>query len=141
MIILIENHSIEIDDEELKRYSKNWHRPAAAKDLERYDESEQDKDTNVRLLYEPRGAQIEALCALDNSREEGVKRALVQAATGIGKTYLAAFDSKSLRGWEACLTGLIFLLQAASWLFLASPEYTLLQPSSLSFCQKAKPMK
>lgn len=92
---LFENHSIEIDDEELKRYSKNWHRPAAAKDLERYDESEQDKDTNVRLLYEPRGAQIEALCALDNSREEGAKRALVQAATGIGKTYLAAFDSKN----------------------------------------------
>ena len=47
------------------------------------------------MLYEPRGAQIEALCALEDTRAEGAKRALVQAATGVGKTYLAAFDSKS----------------------------------------------
>ena len=92
---LFENHSIVIDDEELKRYSKNWHRPAVSKDLERYDSEEESKDTNVRLLYEPRGAQIEALCALENTRAEGARRALVQAATGVGKTYLAAFDSKN----------------------------------------------
>ena len=91
---LFENHSIVIDDEELKRYSKNWHRPAVSKDLDRYDSEEESKDTNVRLLYEPRGAQIEALCALENTRAEGTRRALVQAATGVGKTYLAAFDSK-----------------------------------------------
>lgn len=92
---LFENHSIVIDDEELKRYSKNWHRPAVSKDLELYDSEEESKDTNVRLLYEPRGAQIEALCALENTRAEGARRALVQAATGVGKTYLAAFDSKN----------------------------------------------
>lgn len=88
---LFENHSIVIDDEELKRYSKNWHRPAVSKDLDKYDIAE---DTNVKVLYEPRGAQIEALCALEDTRSEGAKRALVQAATGVGKTYLAAFDSK-----------------------------------------------
>ncbi len=97
---LFEHHSIIIDNEELKRYSQNWHRPAVAKDLERYDYSHQNEeneseDTKVRLLYEPRGAQIEALCALEDTRAEGAKRALVQAATGVGKTYLAAFDSKS----------------------------------------------
>ncbi|MCI5934970.1 MAG: DEAD/DEAH box helicase family protein, partial [Lachnospiraceae bacterium] len=91
---LFENHSIAIDDEELKRYSKNWHKPSVSKDLERYDIEEESEDTNVRLLYEPRGAQIEALCALEDTRSEGAKRALVQAATGVGKTYLAAFDSK-----------------------------------------------
>lgn len=91
---LFENHSIAIDDEELKRYSKNWHKPSVSKDLERYDIEEEPEDTNVRLLYEPRGAQIEALCALEDTRSEGAKRALVQAATGVGKTYLAAFDSK-----------------------------------------------
>ena len=91
---LFENHSIVIDDEELKRYSKNWHRPGAAKDLDRYDKIEESPDTNVRVLYEPRGAQIEALCALENSRAEGATKGLVQAATGVGKTYLAAFDSK-----------------------------------------------
>ena len=97
---LFEHHSIIIDDEELKRYSQNWHRPAVAKDLERYEYSHQNEeneseDTKVQLLYEPRGAQIEALCALEDTRAEGAKRALVQAATGVGKTYLAAFDSKS----------------------------------------------
>lgn len=91
---LFENHSITIDDEELKRYSKNWHKPSVSKDLERYDIEEESEDTHVRLLYEPRGAQIEALCALEDTRSEGAKRALVQAATGVGKTYLAAFDSK-----------------------------------------------
>ena len=97
---LFEHHSIIIDNEELKRYSQNWHRPAVAKDLERYEYSHQNEeneseDTKVQLLYEPRGAQIEALCALEDTRAEGAKRALVQAATGVGKTYLAAFDSKS----------------------------------------------
>ena len=94
---LFYNHSIVIDDEELKRYSKNWHRPAVAKDLDRYDVEADDKDFNVRVMYEPRGAQIEALCALEQTRMEGAKRALVVAATGVGKTYLAAFDSKSFK--------------------------------------------
>lgn len=99
---LFENHSIVIDDEELKKYSKNWHRPALARDLERYDEARddhaQDQDagvySNIAPLFEPRGAQIEALCALEDTRAEGARRALVAAATGVGKTYLAAFDSK-----------------------------------------------
>ncbi len=94
---LYQNHSIEVTGDVLHEYSKNWHRPAAAKDLDRYDETEFDKDTNVKMLYEPRGAQIEALCALENSRAEGATKALVQAATGVGKTYLAAFDSKDYK--------------------------------------------
>ena len=68
-----------------------------AKDLDRYDVEADDKDTNVRAMYEPRGAQIEALCALEHTRQEGAKRALVVAATGVGKTYLAAFDSKTFK--------------------------------------------
>lgn len=75
---LFEHHSIVIDEEELKRYSKSWHRPAVAKDLDKYDQNDE-PDTNVRMLYEPRGAQIEVLCALDATRAEGAKRALVQA--------------------------------------------------------------
>ena len=88
---LFENHSYVIDDEELTRYSKNWHKPALAKDLAKYDQA--DPDTKVEMLFQPRGAQIEALCALENSRAEGAVRGLVHAATGVGKTYLAAFDS------------------------------------------------
>ena len=90
---LFENHSIVIDDEELKRYSKNWHKPAVSKDLAKYDNLEDDADTRVEVLFQPRGAQIEALYALRDSRQEGATKGLVQAATGVGKTYLAAFDS------------------------------------------------
>ena len=90
---LFENHSIVIDDEELTRYSKNWHKPAVSKDLAKYDLLEEDTDTKVAMLFHPRGAQIEALYALEDSRSEGATKGLVQAATGVGKTYLAAFDS------------------------------------------------
>lgn len=90
---LFEHHSVVIDDDELKRYSKNWHRPAVSKDLDRYDLQDNEATNNI-ALFEPRGAQIEALCALENTRAEGAGRALVHAATGVGKTYLAAFDSK-----------------------------------------------
>nr|MCR5691461.1 DEAD/DEAH box helicase [Eubacterium sp.] len=60
-------------------------------------EFEESPDTKVHMLYEPRGAQIEALCALENARDEGATKGLVQAATGVGKTYLAAFDSKDYK--------------------------------------------
>ena len=89
---LFTNHSVVIDDAELNRYSKNWHKPAVSKDLAKYDNVE-DADTKMELLFQPRGAQIEALYALEDSRSEGATKGLVQAATGVGKTYLAAFDS------------------------------------------------
>lgn len=106
------HHSIVVNEEELRRYSKNWHRPAVLKDLARYDkykegsdEYEEDftqygRDRKVEPLFQPRGAQIEALYALEDSRAEGAVKGLVQAATGIGKTYLAAFDSA---GYERVL--------------------------------------
>ncbi|MBQ7433075.1 MAG: DEAD/DEAH box helicase family protein [Lachnospiraceae bacterium] len=90
---LFEHHSVVIDDAELARYSKSWHKPAVSKDLARYDDVEEDADRKVQVLFQPRGAQIEALYALEDSRAEGATKGLVQAATGVGKTYLAAFDS------------------------------------------------
>lgn len=89
---LFYHHSIVVDDEELKRYSKNWHRPAVAKDLDRYDVGEESHG-KIEMMFQPRGAQIEALYALEESRAEGAAKGLVHAATGVGKTYLAAFDS------------------------------------------------
>lgn len=38
--------------------------------------------------------QIEALYALKTWRENGGQKGLFQAATGIGKTFLAAFDTQ-----------------------------------------------
>ncbi|WP_139904817.1 DEAD/DEAH box helicase family protein [Clostridium thermarum] len=92
------NHSIIVDDVELKRYSKNWVKPKLYRTIEQAEEaSEQSNDkqeNKVISIYEPRGAQIEALYELKKLRAEGIEKALVVAATGIGKTYLAAFDSR-----------------------------------------------
>lgn len=65
--------------------------------MNRYDQNEENEDTKVRLLFEPRGTQIEALCALENSRAEGATKGIIQAATGVGKTYLAAFVQKNIK--------------------------------------------
>ena len=56
---------------------------------------EEEVNTNAKIeqIFQPRGIQIEALYALEDSRAEGAVKGLVQAATGVGKTYLAAFDS------------------------------------------------
>lgn len=89
---LFNNHSLIITDEVLKDYSKQWTRPNVYKDL---DNNEEEIKENVLELFEPRGAQIEALYSLEKSREEGFDKGLVVAATGIGKTYLAAFDSRN----------------------------------------------
>jgi superfamily II DNA or RNA helicase/HKD family nuclease len=45
---------------------------------------------------EPNAIQKEALEALANSREQGYRRGLVVLATGLGKTWLSAFDSHQM---------------------------------------------
>ncbi|KOA75025.1 DEAD/DEAH box helicase family protein [Clostridium botulinum] len=82
------NESIIINDDELKKYSNEWKRPKI------YTEIDNKEEKKVITYPQPRGAQVEALYELRKSREEGFNKALVVAATGIGKTYLAAFDSQ-----------------------------------------------
>ena len=53
----------------------------------------------------PRGAQIEALYALADSRKEGAAKGLVQAATGVGKTYLAAESVVPFNSGCQCASG------------------------------------
>jgi hypothetical protein len=43
---------------------------------------------------EPHGVQKEALAALERTRAEGARAGLVVLATGLGKTWLSAFDSQ-----------------------------------------------
>ena len=78
---LFTNHSIKITDEILKQYSSAWKKP-------KFQSNE-----IISEIFEPHGAQIEALYNLNQSRNEGYDKALIVAATGIGKTYLSAFDS------------------------------------------------
>lgn len=47
-------------------------------------------------LFEPRPWQIEALESLNRIRAAGYRRALVAVATGMGKTWLAAFDARQV---------------------------------------------
>lgn len=99
---LFNKYSDIIDDGVMKDYSKNWKRPHVYKDIEREKENKgkdgQNNDENkVIELFEPRGAQIEALYELENSRKEGFDKGLAVLATGVGKTYLAAFDSKDAK--------------------------------------------
>ncbi|MEC8374607.1 MAG: DEAD/DEAH box helicase family protein, partial [Pseudomonadota bacterium] len=50
-------------------------------------------DEKEHEIPEPREHQVSALAALKQAREEGVRKGLVVLATGMGKTYLAAFDA------------------------------------------------
>ena len=93
------NHSIIVNDEELERYSKTWKRPKIYSNIDSKKDDinyvyEENKNSNITNIFEPRGAQIEALYELKKTRLDGNDKALVVAATGIGKTYLAAFDSR-----------------------------------------------
>lgn len=45
------------------------------------------------FIFQPRPWQIEALASLQKIRDAGYTRALVAVATGMGKTWLAAFDA------------------------------------------------
>lgn len=116
---LFYNYSIDVTDDVLREYSKNWIKPkmnfgssvstsvldnggdseSSSNLSESVDSIEGSKLVGVESVldsveYEPQGAQIEALYSLNKCRDEGYDKALVVAATGIGKTYLSAFDSK-----------------------------------------------
>lgn len=76
----------ELDDELIRIYRQSYLDCAVARmagPLGSAESSEQVK---------PNHAQVEALLCLAELRERGERRAAVIAATGVGKTYLAAFD-------------------------------------------------
>lgn len=88
---LFTNYAYVLDDDQLDKYSRSWVKPKIPAEMEMLDIDERGK---LIEYPQPRGAQIEALYQLKLTRDEGLCKALLVAATGIGKTYLAAFDSK-----------------------------------------------
>jgi len=82
------NDSIIIDEAEMKKYSESWKKPKVYYDIEKSEE----KDCSVIDFIRPKGAQIEALYELKKARIEGLDKVIVVVATGVGKTYLGAFD-------------------------------------------------
>ncbi len=115
---LWKNHSYDIDDKVLASYARSWIRPKIYKKMFEEDE------TNVLDIIEPRGAQIEALYELKKTREEGFDKALVIASTGIGKTYLAAFDSKEYERVLFVAHREEIIKQAMNSFGIVSPEKT-----------------
>lgn len=112
------NHSTVVDDNEMRMYSKAWKRPKLFEDLEKLegslgeiglDNKVKTAEINKKFFIDsihneeckviqypcPIGPQIEALYELKKCRQEGWDKGIVIAATGVGKTFLAAFDSKS----------------------------------------------
>ncbi|QTA89685.1 DEAD/DEAH box helicase family protein [Desulfonema magnum] len=87
-----ENESVEITEAFLNAYETRWAgwqvpKPVRQEIFER-------TDTWGRTAPEPNDAQKEALENLGQMRDQGIDKASVIAATGVGKTYLAAFDFK-----------------------------------------------
>ena len=84
---LFHKHSEVATPEVLKEYALRWKKPNLTRTAETL-------ATAVEPVKpEPRGAQIEALYYLEEARDEGASKGVVVAATGVGKTHLAAFDS------------------------------------------------
>jgi superfamily II DNA or RNA helicase len=71
----------------------------------------------------PRPAQLEALARLDALRDDGVRRALVVAATGLGKTLLAALDATLSRAARV-----LFLAHRDPLLSQARAHFSLARP-------------
>jgi superfamily II DNA or RNA helicase/HKD family nuclease len=140
------NYSIVVDDMELRRYSKGWKRPKLFEDLEKMEngsgEEQQKKHAKAAELEKgyqkghvdsfaekatvinfplPMGAQIEALYELKKSRSEGWEKGLIVAATGVGKTYLAAFDSREF-------ARVLFIAHREEILFQAERTFQCVRP-------------
>lgn len=89
-----EKRSFELTDIWLRKYLTNRKvRKSLAIDCAVEDENNNNINIKTESKIVPRGFQIPALYELKKAREEGCKRAMTIVATGLGKTYLSAFDS------------------------------------------------
>jgi len=77
-------------------------------------------DSN-RYIPKPNAPQTEALYSLKMTRLAGNTKALVVAATGVGKTYLAAFDSVGFKR-------VLFLAHREELLFQAEKTFRMVRP-------------
>ncbi len=80
--LLYEQESKPVSIQFLRDYNKTWRKTI-------YSEVKTLSQTDIQ----PINFQIPALYELNQTREEGYKKAMVIAATGLGKTYLTVFDS------------------------------------------------
>ena len=86
-----EQDAVELTDDFLSAYRTRWQ----TTDTGRIDHFEPPADAWSHPTVRPNPAQVEALESLARMREQGIGKASVIAATGVGKTHLAAFDFKA----------------------------------------------
>ncbi len=103
---LYNNEAYPLDHEEIVDYRKNYvstDKRAIHSDVNRhFIKHQKNKTDHDDVLYlsdyiNPNHAQTEALLELKATREAGNDKAIVVAATGVGKTYLAALDARISR--------------------------------------------
>jgi superfamily II DNA or RNA helicase/HKD family nuclease len=101
--------------------------------LQRYQQNHQQRLQLVGAVIEdeplivPNSAQLMALEALNHSRLQGFKRGLVVLATGMGKTWLAAFDTKQVEAKR-----LLFVAHREEILLQAQQSFSQLNPEKSS---------
>lgn len=87
---LYERNSFELTLQWLREYEKRYKKSEYG---EIFDNQEKRSDE----VIEPIKFQIPALYELSKTREEGYKKAMIVVGTGLGKTYLAVFDSMNFK--------------------------------------------
>lgn len=105
---LVKNYSFELSDEWLQNYFNNYIPNKIMFDIEnKVDDEESEEfllpehllkyESAITPDYQPIKCQVPALYELDRTRKEGFDKALIIMATGLGKTFLSAFDSKNYK--------------------------------------------
>nr|WP_239552578.1 DEAD/DEAH box helicase family protein [Oceanisphaera litoralis] len=82
-------------------------------------------DETLRETPLPNAVQQEALAALQASRSQGYRRGLVVMATGLGKTWLAAFDARQIQAQR-----LLFVAHRDEIIRQAQDTFIRLQPQA-----------
>jgi len=136
---IFDHESNEATDDFLRDYAQHWHTQIKEKSkvIRPYRFSEDREEVSVgnvsleseQLPYEviePRGIQIEALYELELARKEGISKGIVIAATGVGKTYISAFDAKRINAGT-----LLFVAHREEILCQALESFKLVHPDKV----------
>lgn len=117
--VFTHKQSIELTHTWVESYQKHYKEPSqrTAAVVPGADEQEQ--------MAIPNDIQVEALTKLEESREEGNCRGLVVLATGMGKTWLSAFDSKQINAKR-----ILFVAHREEILYQAESTFVRIHPAA-----------
>lgn len=120
-----------VQDPRTKRVDADWiDRYRARRRESKLIRMDIDSDT-PEPIPDPHAIQREALAALAQTRLDGNRAGLVVLATGLGKTYLAAFDAASKRPTdEFCFPRVLFVAHRDEILHQSMRTFRKIRPSS-----------